>query len=89
MLNAEQILSVNPTGIYFELTRMIPVQTFKCGIEKKLNSNIRKNTFYNGNNGQDIVENILANFVLLWPEFGIVCKRIKLSQKYGGFDSEE
>ena len=58
-------MSVNPTGIYFELTRMIPVKTFKCGIEKKLNSNIRKNTFYNGNNGQDMVENILANFVLL------------------------
>ena len=69
-------MSVNPTGIYFELTRMIPVQTFKCGIEKKLNSNIRKNTFYNGNNGQDKVRNILANFVLLLARIWYCVRRI-------------
>ena len=73
---SEQILSVNPTGIYFELTRMIPVKTFKCGIEKKLNSNIRKNTFYNGNNGQDKVRNILANFVLLLARIWYCVRRI-------------
>ena len=69
-------MSVNPTRFYFELTRMIPVQTFKCGIAKKLNRNFRKNTFYNGNNGQDKVRNILANFVLLLARIWYRVRRI-------------